>query len=49
MLKSFKDFERMMTELEAIMLKYLYVSIVVYNSSRFFNFLEFLDMCSSFP
>jgi hypothetical protein len=46
--QNFEDFERMVIELKAIMFKYLYVWMAVYNTSCFSNFLEFLDFCSLF-
>jgi hypothetical protein len=46
--RNFEDCERLIIELKAIMFKSLYVWMVVYNSSLFSNFLEFMDLCVFF-
>jgi len=46
--QNFEDCERTVIGLKAIMFKSLYVWMIAYNSSRFSNFLEFLDLCSFF-
>lgn len=46
--RNFEDCENSVAKLKAIMFKFFYVWIVVQNSSLFYNFLEFLDLCFSF-
>ena len=43
-----KDCERIVLELKAIMFKSFYVWMAAYNSSSFSNFIEFMDLYSSF-
>lgn len=46
--RNFEDCERKVIKLKVIMFKSPYVLMVAYNCSHFSNFLEFLDMYSSF-
>jgi hypothetical protein len=45
--RNFKDCERTVIELKAIVFNTLFVWVATYNCSHFYNFLRVLDLCFS--